>query len=213
MNASVAFGWQDGAHTAAHSYLLPAVKRLLERESRATGRRQALFDVGCGNGSVARAFAAQGWDVVGVDADEAGIRQPENVAARVRLFRGSAYDDLGAIYGRFPVVLSLEVVEHLYDPRRFARTIFELLEPDGLAVISTPYHGYWKNLLIALSGRFDQHFTALWDHGHIKFWSVATLSQLLQDAGFKEIEALKVGRIPPIAKSMILTARKPVLSD
>jgi len=73
------------------------------------------------------------------------------------------------------VVLSLEVVEHLYAPRHYARTVFELLRPGGVAVISTPYHGYWKNLALALMGKLDAHFTALWDHGHIKFWSVRTL--------------------------------------
>lgn len=78
-----------------------------------------------------------------------------------------------------------------------------------MAIISTPYHGYWKNLALALSGKMDAHFTALWDHGHIKFWSIDTLRRLLQEAGFAEIRFLRVGRIPPLAKSMIAVARKP----
>ncbi|MFN3682011.1 MAG: hypothetical protein ACK4VP_08235, partial [Nitrospira sp.] len=76
----------------------------------------------------------------------------------------------------------------------------------GVAIVSTPYHGYWKNLALALSGKMDAHFTALWDHGHIKFWSIRTLRQLLQEAGFSEIRFLRVGRIPPLAKSMIAVA-------
>ena len=116
----------------------------------------------------------------------------------LKLYLGSAYDDLAARYGRFPVVTSLEVVEHVYSPRQYAATLFDLLEPGGVAFISTPYHGYWKNLALALSGKMDAHFTALWDHGHIKFWSVRTLRQLLQEAGFTEIRFLRVGRIPPL---------------
>jgi len=107
------------------------------------------------------------------------------------------------------VVLSLEVVEHVYDPRRYAATVFSLLEPGGTAIISTPYHGYCKNLAMALSGKMDAHFTALWDHRHIKFWSIKTLSALLCEAGFVDLRFQRVGRVPVLAKSMIAVARRP----
>ena len=107
------------------------------------------------------------------------------------------------------MVLSLEVVEHVYDPRRYATSVFSLLQSDAWAIISTPYHGYWKNLATALSGKMDSHFTALWDNGHIKFWSIKTLSVLLREAGFVDIRFERVGRIPLLAKAMVAVARKP----
>lgn len=122
---------------------------------------------------------------------------------------GSAYDDLAEQYGQFPVVLSLEVVEHVYAPRDYARTVFSLLRPGGVAIISTPYHGYWKNLALAMTGRLDAHFTALWDQGHIKFWSIRTLGDLLREAGFVDIRFERVGRVPALAKAMIAMAWKP----
>ena len=78
-----------------------------------------------------------------------------------------------------------------------------------MAIISTPYHGYLKNLMLALSGRLDAHFTALWDGGHIKFWSERTMRILLEGAGFEKIVFRGAGRIPLLAKSMIVTAMKP----
>jgi 2-polyprenyl-6-hydroxyphenyl methylase/3-demethylubiquinone-9 3-methyltransferase len=126
------------------------------------------------------------------------------------LHPGSAYDDLAGRYGRFPVVVSLEVVEHLYYPRKFAQAVFDLLTPGGIAVVSTPYHGYWKNLALAVTGKLDAHFTALWDHGHIKFWSPRTLTALLAEAGLTVDRVIRAGRVPVLAKSMILVARKPV---
>lgn len=122
---------------------------------------------------------------------------------------GSAYEPLSERFGTFPAVTSLEVVEHVYAPRAYARTLAELLEPGGTAIVSTPYHGYWKNLALALTGKMDRHFTALWDHGHIKFWSVRTLSILLTETGLAVNEVHRVGRIPQLAKSMILVATKP----
>ena len=121
---------------------------------------------------------------------------------------GSCYDDLKAKYGCFPVILSLEVVEHVYYPRKFARCLFDLCEDGGRAIISTPCHGYLKNLALAVTGKLDAHFTALWDHGHIKFWSRRTLTSLLQAAGFRRIDFVLVGRIPPFAKSMIAIAHR-----
>jgi len=116
---------------------------------------------------------------------------------------------LALAYGRFPVAISLEVVEHVYSPRTYARTLFDLVEPGGTAIVSTPYHGYLKNLTIALAGKMDKHFTALWDHGHIKFWSIATLTILLERVGFTNVRFLRVGRVPALAKSMIAIAEKP----
>lgn len=202
------FRWADAAPTHAHSYLLPAVVAELER-IKPQLREHRLFDLGCGNGSVAYALSQAGWDVSGVDPSAEGIEQARTAYPRLKLQVGSAYDDLASRYGRFPVVISLEVVEHVYYPRMYAATLFDLVEPGGVAVVSTPYHGYWKNLALALSGKLDAHFTVLWDHGHIKFWSMRTLSILLADAGFRDIRFKRVGRIPPLAKAMVAIARKP----
>lgn len=191
----------------SHEYLLPAVLDLLGQAGAPESQR--LFELGCGNGSVASCLSRHGWDVTGVDASMDGIRHARAAYPDLKLFNGSAYDDLAAIYGRFPVVLSLEVIEHIYSPRHYVRTLMDLLEPGGRAIISTPYHGYWKNLALAMSGRMDAHFSALWDHGHIKFWSMATLGQLLKEAGFADVQFVRVGRIPIVAKSMIAVARKP----
>ena len=111
--------------------------------------------------------------------------------------------------GPFDAILSTEVVEHLYTPRIYARLCFEMLKPGGVAIVSTPYHGYLKNLSLALTGKMDRHFTALWDCGHIKFFSVKTLTALLQQAGFIDISFKGAGRFPYLWKSMVALAHKP----
>ena len=202
------FKWGDAASTAAHGYLLPAViKTLAALPLRGKDRR--VFDVGCGNGSTAAALAAAGWKVTGIDPSRQGIRQARAAYPGLALHLGSAYDNLASSYGFFPVCVSLEVVEHLNDPRLYAKNLFKLLKPGGTLVLSTPYHGYFKNLAISLFGGWDTHFTALWDGGHIKFWSIKTLSTLLADAGFGELSFQRVGRVPVLAKSMIVVAKRP----
>ena len=111
----------------SHGYLLPTVLRLLDGLNLPAGQRR-LFEVGCGNGSVAHELARRGWDVTGVDPSAEGIAQANQNHPDLKLYSGSAYDDLAAQYGQFPVVLSLEVVEHVYFPRQYAATVFSLLQ-------------------------------------------------------------------------------------
>jgi 2-polyprenyl-3-methyl-5-hydroxy-6-metoxy-1,4-benzoquinol methylase len=122
---------------------------------------------------------------------------------------GSAYDDLAAEFGCFPFVLSLEVVEHVYFPHRWAACLRALTEPGGLAIVSTPYHGYWKNLALSLvPGAWDRHRHPLRDHGLIKFWSARSLRELLIKSGFQEVSFTRVGRLPALAKSIVAVAEK-----
>lgn len=210
LDAISGYRFPDAELSPSHLYLLPCVIEEIDFLAQSLPRSNwRLFDLGCGNGSTAAVLAERGWELVGVDPSSEGISSARHAYPDLNLNIGSAYDDLAKKYGRFPIVLSLEVVEHLYDPRRYARTLFDLLEPGGTAIISTPYHGYWKNLVMAITGTLDAHFTALWDHGHIKFWSIATLTTLLEEAGLEVIEYKRVGRLPPLAKSMIAIARKP----
>ena len=201
------YAYEDGDLNPSHEYLVPSLLEILGSLPTLHDRKH-IFELGCGNGAVAELLARHGYQLTGVDVSVQGVEQAQRRHSHLSLQLGSAYDRLADTYGRFPVVISLEVVEHLYDPRTFARTLFDLVEPSGTAIVSTPYHGYWKNLAMALTGRLDHHFTALWDHGHIKFWSMATLRQLLQEAGFHSITFLRVGRMPALAKSMIAIAAK-----
>jgi hypothetical protein len=79
------------------------------------------------------------------------------------------------------------VIEHLFLPRRlpvFARAV---LKPGGELVVTTPYHGYTKNLVISLLNRWGAHHDVSWDCGHIKFFSRKTLARLLGEEGFEPV--------------------------
>lgn len=192
----------------SHSFLLPTLFHSLKTLN-LSQEKHRLFELGCGNGSVAYQLAQIGFEITGVDPSVEGIAQAKHTYPDLNLHLGSAYDDLMPIYGQFPIVISLEVVEHVFFPRKYASTLFDLVEPGGVAILSTPYHGYFKNLVMAVMGKMDNHFTALWDYGHIKFWSVKTMTQLLTEAGFSDITFMRVGRfLPALAKSMIVMAKK-----
>ncbi len=194
------YQYQDAEPTWANAYLWPALRSVVERH---VWPQRRAFDLGCGNGATCNMLSILGFDVTGVDTSQTGIANGRKAYPHVKIRVGSAYDDLAAQYGTFPLVVSLEVVEHCMDPHAFAKAYLSLIAPGGIGFLSTPYHGYLKNLALAATGTMDRHFTALWSCGHIKFFSIATLGQLLKDAGAKEIRFMRVGRIPSLAKSMV----------
>jgi 2-polyprenyl-6-hydroxyphenyl methylase/3-demethylubiquinone-9 3-methyltransferase len=191
-------------HDPSHDYLVPPV--LKELNARKIRR---IFDLGCGNGFVDFLLTRNGIETLGVDPSETGVALANATYPHLQIHSGSAYDDLAAKWGEFPAVISLEVVEHLYDPFLWSRTAFQLIEPGGVLIASTPYHGWLKNVLIAATGKFDVHVHPLRTHGHIKFWSINTLRELLERAGFGRIRFERVGRVPQLACSMIAIADKP----
>lgn len=105
-------------------------------------------------------------------------------------------------------VVSTEVVEHLFAPHLLPAFAAQCLAPGGVLIVSTPYHGYIKNLLLAVFGKWDHHHTALWCGSHIKLFSRKTLSRLLEESGFAVQSFHGVGRFPWLWKSMILVAQK-----
>ncbi len=193
--------------TAAYDsdYLITPVRNIAQSISIPDSR---IFELGCGNGFNANKLAKSGYQITAIDTSESGIAAAQKTFPDCRFELGSAYDDLASKYGSFHCVVSLEVVEHVFAPRDYANSVYNLLKEGGTAIISTPYHGYTKNLTLALFNKFDKHFDPLWDGGHIKFWSKATLTTLLKEVGFKEVEFQLVGRIPVVAKSMIAIAKK-----
>ncbi len=205
-NLSSEYRYDSAEPTWANAYLWPRLQELVLANLKLGSR---LFEVGCGNGATAGMLAHLGYAVTAIDPSQSGIQVASRAYPDVLFAERSAYDDLAQEFGLYPAVISLEVVEHCYWPRQFADTVFSLLEPGGVAYISTPFHGYFKNLALAVAGRFDAHWSPLWDGGHIKFWSEHSLEALLKESGFTEVRFVRVGRIPVFAKSMIAIARKP----
>ena len=170
-----------------------------------------VLDVGCGNGYTCGKFLEHGAQVVGIDLSREGIELARREYPEGRFELVGADDDLLEKLGEepFDLVVSTEVVEHLYAPRRWAKGCFAALKPGGLFICTTPYHGYMKNLALSLLGKWDAHANPLWDGGHIKLWSKRTLFALLTEAGFRNLEFQGAGRWPGFWMTMIVKAEKP----
>ena len=168
------------------------------------------MDLGCGNGSFTALVAKNGYEVAGLDHSISGIELAKKQFPNVQFEQHDISQFLPQEHvGKYDALVSLEVIEHLLLPRKLMENALIALRPGGLLILSTPYHGYWKNLALALTNKFDAHWHPLRDFGHIKFFSKATIMQLFIEFGFEHIKFKAAGRIPPLASSMIISANKP----
>jgi SAM-dependent methyltransferase len=123
-------------------------------ERLAAGARplESLLDVGCDDGANTRRWAAAAGarDLHGVEvvAERAALAEGRGIeVARVDIMGGLPYDD-----GRFDLVVSNQVIEHVSDTDIFVAEIHRVLRPGGLAVISTENLASWHNIASLLFG-------------------------------------------------------------
>lgn len=96
-----------------------------------------VVEAGCGEGYGAQLLTDAGADVVAVDYDDAAIehvrrRYPAVSAVRANLVDLPQQDD------SVDLLVSLQVIEHLWDLAGFLREAHRVLRPGGTIVVSTP---------------------------------------------------------------------------
>jgi 2-polyprenyl-3-methyl-5-hydroxy-6-metoxy-1,4-benzoquinol methylase len=169
-----------------------------------------ILDLGCGNGSLVKLLIENGYDVYGVDASQTGIEiAKRSFPDRFFCLDVNAPLPQNIIDLNFDIIISTEVIEHLYSPKNFIDITKKILRNSNLKllVISTPYHGYFKNLIISVFNKWDSHWSPEWEGGHIKFWSYNSLKSFLISEGFTDFKFMGCGRLPFLWKSMLVTSK------
>jgi len=150
------------------------------------------LDIGSGTGELLRAFGARyPLRSFACDYTDRLMETPEQDVAVVDLNRAP----LPFADNRFALVSCIETIEHLENFRGLVREIYRVLQPGGLAVISTPNILNLRSRLRYLSSGFynlfgpvaaderDVHFT----RGHISPINWFYLAHALQGAGFSNL--------------------------
>jgi 2-polyprenyl-6-hydroxyphenyl methylase / 3-demethylubiquinone-9 3-methyltransferase len=99
-----------------------------------------ILDIGCGGGLLSEPMARFGASVVGVDPSEKNIKTATVHALEQELeidYRTGLAEDLDAAGEKFDVILNMEVIEHVADPKSFTKTCCNMLKPGGLMFVAT----------------------------------------------------------------------------
>jgi 2-polyprenyl-6-hydroxyphenyl methylase/3-demethylubiquinone-9 3-methyltransferase len=168
------------------------------------GTRHVL-DAGCGDGAFLAFLRQRGFRVSGLElakgAAARALRRCPDAEVRV----GSLDETLPFDDEHFDAVWCTHVLQQVFHVHGALSELNRVLKPDGLVMLTTPYHGLIKNLLIAL-GAFENHYNP--DLSHVRFFTQRSLERCLRRAGFTPIAWHGFGRVRPIWKSVFVAARK-----
>jgi len=127
------------------------------------------FDIGGGNGCVARALQDAGVEVVLVEPGPSGSRNA--ILRGVRNVVQGTMEDAGFLPETLPSVGLFDVLEHIRDDGAFMTEIHRLLMPGGRIYVTVPaYQWLWAGE--------DR------DAGHWRRYTLRSLSSVLRSSGF-----------------------------
>lgn len=192
----------DSEKPGSSNYLsMPVVRELRRIDAK------RVLDLGCGNGWFTKELQDLGMSPTGIDPSKTGIEHAKTIAPSVLFYQSDIYENTFD-KSEFDAVVSLEVIEHLFDPAKLAQFARARLKDDGRLMLTTPYHGYVKNLAMAITNKWDFHHHPCRFGGHIKFFSRKTLIDLIEPEGFRFEKFVGCGRVFGLWKSMLIVFRK-----
>lgn len=150
-----------------------------------SGKR--ILDIGCASGYLARELKRQDNFVAGIDISEKfadQLKKEIDYFSVLDVERGEWPDDF--LKNKFDLIISAELLEHLFDQDNFLIRLKELLKPSGQIIITTPNFLIWNNRLRMLLGRYGAK-EILFDEGHIHLLSYCGLKEKIKKCGFKII--------------------------
>ena len=210
MTENLDYQYSDDLYTSSHGHILPLLEEILVKIKKNFNKNPLVLDMGCGNGAFCNILYSLGFEVAGLDHSKSGIEIAKKSFPNITFFNSDIYDFKEPdLYAKYNIVTSIEVIEHLIYPRELLRQAKKYLSPNGYLLLSTPYHGYLKNFILGALNLWDNHFCVGWDIGHIKFFSVKSLKDLLNEEGFTNLNFYFSGGFPYIWKNMICLCQAP----
>jgi 2-polyprenyl-3-methyl-5-hydroxy-6-metoxy-1,4-benzoquinol methylase len=201
------YGYNNSEINPHSLVVLPGLLDMLSQHAKSIDKPPTILDLGCGNGSLTHTISQRGYNITGIEESASGIALARKSYPDCQFIQASIYDSPDKAHQNvYDVVMAVEVIEHLFFPTALLRVARQYLKPGGRLILSTPYHGYLKNVALALTDSLDKHYGTLYEGGHIKFFSVKTLTQLLEQQNYADIQFGFVGRAPYLWKSMIASA-------
>jgi SAM-dependent methyltransferase len=127
-----------------------------------------LLDIGCGNGSLLRAFhdSHPTWQMIGTELDDRNRKQVEAIPQVLKLHTGP----LAHLNTQFDGISMIHSLEHIPSPIDFLKSLRSLLKPNGFLLVEVPD---------LASSPFDILIA-----DHCTHFSLKSLHVLLQASGF-----------------------------
>ncbi|WP_119274130.1 bifunctional 2-polyprenyl-6-hydroxyphenol methylase/3-demethylubiquinol 3-O-methyltransferase UbiG [Taklimakanibacter deserti] len=149
------------------------------------------LDIGCGGGLLTEPMARLGATITGIDPSEKNIStarvhsQEQDLAID---YRAQTAEALAAEGETFDVILNMEVIEHVADPKGFVETCGALLKPNGLIFIATLNRTLKSFGLAIVGAEYILGWLPKGTHQWEKFITPAELEGWLEASGLRQLD-------------------------
>ncbi|MDB4957878.1 MAG: enzyme with glycosyltransferase and SAM-binding domain [Myxococcales bacterium] len=176
-----------------------------------TGRPRTILDVGCGIGLNGKHGKERGAYVVGLEIVPSSIERAKLLLDEVKSANIETDEVLEALKGRtFDLIMFGDVLEHTVDPLGVLRRLSTLLADGGHVIVSLPNIAAWPVRFNLLAGKFAYEQSGILDDTHLRFFTKATATRLVTDAG---LEVMRHDLNPMIVRGAKSLIRKRLLES
>lgn len=210
--------WDDEALTL-HVYsnnrvraeLRARYERYLPLVTALCGGAGSLLDAGCGIGNFLLAAREARWKVAGVEVSEKAAAIARSHGLEVET---ASLEESRLPAGTFDAVTLWDVLAQLEAPVKAMRVVRDKLRPGGIVFLETPNEGFWLRSVFRKAfdvsrGRIDllQYF---YYPDHKFYFTVETLTRLLETAGFRDVRVWQDVTSPSKARLKIAPGKFPL---
>lgn len=143
----------------------------------------AVLDFGAGSGCMGNYLKSI--DITDIYAVEIDPEAQEHLSTIYKEVK----DDISAFDGKkFDVVLLLDILEHLPNPRSFLQQLKSYLAKDALILVSIPNIAHWSIRFSLLFGSFNYTERGILDRSHLHFFTRKSFKRLVKESGFSTLE-------------------------
>lgn len=172
-------------------YILEQIKSHFQFSHNEEIAKLKILDVGCGGGILSLPLARLGAKVKGIDAGEENIviaaekAKSENVLLD---FENIDITNLAEKSEKFDVVICLEVLEHVDNPRQFISYISALAKENGLVILSTINRNIKSKILAIGFAEYILNMVPKGTHEYQKFITPYELKQYCAESDLGVID-------------------------
>ncbi len=159
-----------------------------------------VLEFGAGTGAFAKGLEKSGLAGSIVCADI--MARPGDLPGTVRWTQADLNFPLSEPDGSFDTIISIEVIEHLENPRAVFREFHRLLRDGGRLILTTPNQESLRSLLALIGGRHFASFLGASYPAHITALLEMDLVRVCRETGFSDpvFHYSNAGRIPKMTR-------------
>jgi SAM-dependent methyltransferase len=144
-----------------------------------------ILDAGCGEAFFTPQLARRANRTRACDSSSNQVAINVDVHPSINFFVQDLTAPIAAESKSFDVVWSSDTLSQVINPALALNEFHRILKPDGKLLITVPYHGFSKNLFIALF-KWEKHFDVT--QPEVRFFTEKMIIQLVKRVGFREIQ-------------------------